>query len=61
MHTELKSKPTAEIHVVPFQDLVAHEIEIDCVCVPRIDFVERANGPIGWMYVHHSLDGREAL
>lgn len=32
-----------------------------CPCVPRAEHVPNAKaGPDGWMYVHHSLDGREA-
>jgi hypothetical protein len=34
-------------HVVPVADLVNHETTDDCVCT------------VGWVVVHHSLDGRE--
>lgn len=48
------------VHVHPVADLVDHEIESDdCICGPRIDAVKREDGSIGWLVVHHSLDGRE--
>lgn len=47
-------------HVVPLGDLVTHAGDEDCVCGPRIDPVERDDGSIAWVVVHHSLDGREA-
>jgi len=39
---------------------IDHDASEDCVCGPRCEPVERADGSIGWVYVHHSLDGREA-
>jgi len=48
------------IHVTPNGDLVVHELDEDCVCGPRVDPVERADGSIGWIHTHHSLDGRES-
>lgn len=45
----------AEIHVIPFGDLVGHERGEDCACGPTPNFVMG-----GVVYVlHHSLDGRE--
>lgn len=47
-----------EVHVVPLGDLVEHLPE-DCVCGPRTEPVPRDDGSMGWLIVHHSLDGRE--
>lgn len=49
-----------ERHVIPRDDLIQHESETDCVCVPECEPVKRENGSVGWLYIHHSLDGREA-
>lgn len=47
-------------HVYPTADLIDHETEgDDCVCIPRVESVTREDGSIGWVAVHHSLDGRE--
>jgi hypothetical protein len=52
--------PTGDVHVHPVNDLVAHDLVGDsCVCVPRSVPVTRSDGSIGWVIVHHSLDGRE--
>lgn len=48
------------VHVCPDQDVVAHDLDEDCVCGPRAEPVPGIDGFIGWMHVHHSLDGREA-
>ena len=48
------------IHVVPVDDLIEHPLNADCVCIPRCEPLEREDGTIGWLYVHHSLDGRES-
>jgi hypothetical protein len=49
-----------EAHVVPVNDLVEHDTEGDCVCVPEVRPVPRDDGSVAWLVVHHSLDGREA-
>lgn len=41
-------------HVIPLRDAIAHEESEDCVCMPRVTFVEG-----GKVVVHASLDGRE--
>ena len=48
-------------HVVPTDDLVLHDSSggQPCVCGPTTVPVEREDGSMGWMVVHHSLDGRE--
>lgn len=47
------------VHVVPVDDVVDHHAGPDCVCGPRVEPVGRDDGTFGWLYVHHSLDGRE--
>lgn len=47
------------VHVVPISDLTEHDSDEDCVCIPTVEPVQRDDGSTGWMYVHHSLDGRE--
>jgi hypothetical protein len=48
-----------ELHVVPLGDLIEHEASDECPCGPRPQSVTRDDGSIGWLQVHHSLDGRE--
>lgn len=50
--------PTA--HVVPRDDLVAHELVDDCPCGPGQQPVPCRGGVVAWVVVHNSLDGREA-
>lgn len=52
-------KKTRDVHVYPLRDLVEHEHTEDCICGPTAEAVKRSDGSIGWMYTHHSLDGRE--
>jgi hypothetical protein len=48
------------VHVVPVNDLVEHDTDgPDCVCGPTVEPVDRDDGSLGWLVVHHSLDGRE--
>lgn len=47
------------VHVIPVNDLVDHEADDDCICGPAADPVKRGDGSIGWVMLHHSLDGRE--
>jgi hypothetical protein len=49
-----------DVHVTPIDDLIEHEISEDCPCGPWPDAVRRDDGSVGWVLVHHSLDGREA-
>lgn len=46
------------VHVVSDNDVIQHEPE-RCVCVPAVECVRTEDGPDGWRYTHHSLDGRE--
>lgn len=50
-----------DMHTMPINDLVEHESSEDCICGPTCNPVERNDGTIGYLYVHHSLDGREML
>lgn len=49
----------ASVHVTPVDDLIDHPADDDCVCGPTGQRVEGVDGEIGWIMVHHSLDGRE--
>lgn len=45
----------------PLGDLIDHDTDSDeCLCGPRVEAVERDDGSMGWLLVHHALDGREA-
>jgi hypothetical protein len=48
-------------HVVPIDDLIQHDSSGGqaCVCGPTTQPVKREDGSMGWLIVHHSLDGRE--
>jgi len=48
-----------ERHVIPANDVIEHESEPDCACAPQCEPVKRDDGSVGWLYIHHSLDGRE--
>ena len=50
------------LHVTPNGDLVHHDTsttEADCVCGLEVKPVTHDDGSVGWLLVHHSLDGRE--
>lgn len=47
------------MHVVPRGDLIEHDLSDDCPCGPADQSVLRDDGSVGWVTVHHSLDGRE--
>lgn len=48
-----------ELHVIPRLDDLVHTETPKCVCGPGVKHVECADGSDGWLYIHHSLDGRE--
>jgi len=50
---------TNEIHTMPISDLIDHEASETCWCGPTCFPVQHDDGTIGWLYQHHSLDGRE--
>jgi hypothetical protein len=47
------------VHVEPINDLVDHEDSDECPCGPTVEPVPRDDGSVGWLVIHHSLDGRE--
>ena len=52
---------TDTIHTLPVNDLIEHEdTGDDCPCGPEIVPLKRDDGSMGWLIIHHSLDGREA-
>jgi hypothetical protein len=50
---------SAGLHVHPLDDLIEHTLDDECPCIPEDRPVEREDGSVGWLAVHHSLDGRE--
>lgn len=46
------------LHVRPINDLIEHK-DGECPCGPDIEAVFRNDGSNGWLYIHHSLDGKE--
>lgn len=57
----MESVLSGDLHVHPVGDLIEHDLEGDCPCGPTAQPVTRDDGSIGWMQVHHSLDGREQV
>lgn len=47
-----------DVHVLPTADLITHTHD-ECPCGPLTVPVPRPDGSVGWLVVHHSLDGRE--
>jgi hypothetical protein len=48
------------IHTIPVNDLIEHVTDGgDCPCGQTTEPVARDDGSMGWLVVHHSLDGRE--
>jgi len=55
---------TNTLHVTPINDLIDHDTstaEPDCVCEPQARPATEEDGSVGWLLVHHSLDGREQV
>lgn len=51
---------SSAVHVSPINDLIEHDLESDdCICGPRMEPVKREDGYVGWVVVHHPMDGRE--
>ena len=48
-------------HVVPRGDLIEHDTDGECVCGPTDVAAEVQGSVIGFVTVHHSLDGREQV
>ena len=52
--------PVGTVHVVPVDDLIAHDSDGgDCPCGATTEPVPAEDGFVGWLVTHHSLDGRE--
>ena len=48
------------VHVMPILDLIEHEdIGDGCLCGVTVEPVPADDGSMGWVIIHHSLDGRE--
>lgn len=48
------------VHCYPVRDLIEHETDgDDCPCGPALEAVPADDGSMGWLVMHHSLDGRE--
>ena len=48
-------------HVIPADDLMEHSTGTrneDCVCGPESQPLKRDDGSMGWLIIHHPLDGR---
>jgi hypothetical protein len=52
-------RTSGDVHVVPVSDGMYH-LPDDCSCDPAIDLVTRVDDTLRIVYVHHSLDNREA-
>lgn len=48
-----------EGHILPLHDLVEHPEDEDCICGPTCEAHQCEDGGTSWLYIHHSLDGRE--
>lgn len=46
-----------QMHLTPEADLIEHDLDETCVCGPYVEHL----GDLDWLYMHASLDGREAL
>jgi hypothetical protein len=57
----ITARRAVSMHVLPVGDLIEHETTDECPCGPRSEIVKREDGSVGWVVVHHALDGREAL
>lgn len=49
----------SEVHVIPANDLIRHQVDEDCTCGPAVEAIAGDSGSMGFMYSHASLDGRE--
>lgn len=51
-----------EIHVIPNNDPPGHKENQDCLCEPRVEYIDKETGlpfPGGCVVIHNSWDGRE--
>lgn len=47
------------VHLMPVDDLIAHEASDDCACGPGSECVTEEGERDNWLMTHRSLDGRE--
>lgn len=45
-----------EVHVIPEEDIVEHDLSELCSCQPRVEYHQIKN-----LIIHNSFDGREAF
>lgn len=50
---------TTTVRVKPVDDGIEHGCD-DCLCGPTTLPLKLEDGSVGWVVVHHSVDGREA-
>lgn len=48
----------ADVHVLPIDDLRAHEETLACWCAPTL---KQVDGSTSYVVVHHAADGRELV
>lgn len=53
-----RQRTNQPMHVMPVGDEIVHVFR-GCLCGPSVEEVTRADGAVGHVVVHHSLDGRE--
>lgn len=46
-------------HIIPVNDLIEHDTDEYCVCQPEVEILTTYGTPDQYIYIHHSLDGRE--
>lgn len=49
----------SDLHIVPRDDLVEHDTNLDCICHPKVELVPSPSGSMMQVVIHSSLDGRE--
>lgn len=49
----------SDVHVHCVTEGIAHELSYDCWCGPECVPIESDDGSIGYLYQHHTIDGRE--
>jgi hypothetical protein len=42
-------------HLVPTRDVIAHDLDADCVCGPQNELIRYEGEPDGWLAVHWPL------
>lgn len=42
-------------HLLPARDVIAHDLDADCVCGPQNELIRYEGRPDGWLAVHWPL------